>query len=269
MTGRARRLSAHIGYLFNDIALKERPAAARRAGFDAVEHPQPFAVPAVEMAAIIKGEGLTFAQLAAGNGDAAKGEKGIAALPGREAEFRESFLRSIDYAETVGAPYVHPMAGVAPKDADAATVSATYLANLAFAVEACRGRDCSVLVEAISGAAVPGYHIATLSDVLKAADAVAPSEIFVLLDTFHASCNGEDPADFASANVARIGHVHIADHPGRHEPGTGTLQFVPFLATLIAQDYSGAIGFEYIPTAGTEAGLGWMPSWQKQLGQDQ
>ncbi|GGE50531.1 hydroxypyruvate isomerase [Agaricicola taiwanensis] len=264
----SNQLSAHIGYLFSELPLSQRPAAARRSGFTAIEHPAPFAIPAGDMARILRDEGLSFAQIAAAGGDASKGEKGLTALPGREQDFRDSFQRSLDYAEAIGCPLIHPMAGVAAKNADAAAVEDAYRTNLTFAVEACRGRAVSVLVEAISEAAVPGYYMSTLDRVLAAADAVGPDDISILIDTFHARANGADAVAFVERHAGRIGHVHIADHPGRHEPGTGAFDFDAFLTALEAAGYGGAIGFEYIPAAGTEQGLGWLASWVQRFGAD-
>ena len=258
-----RALSAHIGYLFTELALAQRPAAAKRAGFDAVEHPQPFAVPAGEMARILDTEGLHFTQLAAGMGDAARGEKGLASLPGREADFRASLDASLDYAEAIGCPLIHPMAGVPPTDADPMAVGDTYLRNLAYGVERCSGRRVSMLVEAISQAAVPGYYMSRLEQAAEAADLIGG--VSILVDTFHARASGTDAAGFIAAHAARIGHVHIADHPGRHEPGTGAFAFAPFLDALIATNYRGAVGFEYLPVGETVAGLGWLDDWKSRL----
>lgn len=111
-------LSAHIGYLFTELPLEGRIAAARKAGFDAIEHPQPFAIPADRMVAYLKAEGLTFSQMAAATGNASRGEKGLTALPGREADFRQALEQSLDYAEAIGCPFVHPMAEVPAEGLD-------------------------------------------------------------------------------------------------------------------------------------------------------
>jgi hydroxypyruvate isomerase len=259
-------LSAHIGYLFSEYPLADRLALARQAGFTAIEHPQPFAISARDMARLLRDEDLVFSQIAAATGDAARGEKGLTALPGREADFRDALARSLDYAEAIGCPLVHPMAGVPPEGASAASVQGTYRANLAHAVEACRGRAVSVLVEAISEAAVQGYYMSRLEAVLDAADAVAPDEITILVDTFHARANGADAVAFVAQHGSRIGHVHIADHPGRHEPGTGAFDFNAFLTALETAGYTKAIGFEYIPVAGTQPGLGFLAGWCERFG---
>ncbi len=259
-----RRLSAHLGYLFTHLPVDRRVEAAALAGFDAVEHPQPFAVPATEMAASLRAHELRFAQIAAGVGDASKGEKGLAALPGREKDFREGLARSIDYACAVDCPLVHPMAGVPPEGEDADRVRDTYLANLAHTVDIARKAGLRVLVEPISQAAVPGYYACRMEQVMDLCDAAAPGRVLLLLDTFHARATGLDAVDFVHRHAGRLGHVHIADHPGRHEPGTGAFDFAALLTALDERAYDGAIGFEYIPRTDTLAGLGWFaePVWR-------
>lgn len=257
------RLSAHIGYLYGEYPLLDRVDAARRAGFTAVEHPNPLAIPARDLMARLNEHGMRFAQMAAAVGDGARGEKGLAALPGREAEFRDALARSLDYAEEIGCPLVHPMAGVV--DGDAERAAGVYRANLTYAVEQCRGRPMGILVEAISEAAIPGYFLPSLEKALSLADEIAPSEILLLADSFHAAAAGTDLVAFIAAQARRIGHIHIADYPGRHEPGTGDIAFEPILRALMAAGYEGAIGFEYVPSAATDSTLSWMAPWQALL----
>lgn len=253
------RLSAHIGYLYADLPLAERPAAAARDGFTAIEHPEPWAVPAKEMRARLADLGLAFSQVTSGMGDAAKGEKGLAALAGHEAEFRAGFDRALAYAREVGCPFVHPMAGV-PKGGvlDAAE---TYRLNLSFALNRVEGSGVRVLVEAIT---IPGYHMGSLALAADLQDQFH-GRFALLFDTYHAAVLGEDPRRWITRNAGRIGHVHIADHPGRHEPGTGTLAFEPILAALTTAGYTGAIGFEYIPSAATSASAAFLPGWKRLL----
>lgn len=253
------RLSAHIGYLYADLPLADRPVAAARDGFTAIEHPEPWALPAGEMRALIRDLGLTFTQVTSGMGDPAQGEKGLAALPGREADFRRGFDRAADYALGVGAGFVHPMAGLAPvNDADARK---TYAANLDWAAERLRGTGLRLLVEAI---AIPGYHLATLAYASEVQDRFGAAQLF---DTYNAAALGVDPSLWITANAARVGHVHIADHPGRHQPGTGTLDFPRILAALQGAGYAGAIGFEYIPSVATSASAAFLPGWKALLSQ--
>ncbi|CAK7261405.1 MULTISPECIES: hydroxypyruvate isomerase family protein [unclassified Shinella] len=253
------RLSAHIGYLYADLPLAERPAAAAHDGFTAVEHPEPWAVPAKEMRARLADLGLTFSQVTSGMGDAAAGEKGLAALAGREAEFRAGFDRALAYALEVDCPFVHPMAGV-PKGGllDAAE---TYRLNLSWALNRVEGSGVRVLVEAIT---IPGYHMGSLTLAADLQDQFQ-GRFALLFDTYHAAVLGEDPRRWITRNAGRLGHVHIADHPGRHEPGTGTLSFESVLTALTAAGYAGAIGFEYIPSAATSASAAFLPGWKRLL----
>lgn len=246
------RLSAHIGYLYTDLPLPDRLAAAARDGFTAVEHPAPWAIPAPELAMRLAALGLSFSQVSSGMGGA--GEKGLAALPGRVAEFRAGFSRALDHALTLGCPFVHPMAGVGGD-------AATYRANIDWAIRRCEGTPVRVLVEAI---AIPGYHLASLAAACALQDATGGA-IALLFDSFHARILAEDPAAWVRANAARIGHVHIADHPGRHEPGTGSIDFAALLDALTGAGYTGAIGFEYIPSAAPSACAGFLPAWKARL----
>lgn len=251
------RLSAHIGYLYTELPLPERLAAAARDGFTAVEHPEPWAIPATEMRARLADLGLVFAQVTSGMGE--KGGKGLAALPDRRDAFRDGFARALDYAAAVGCPFVHPMAGV--PDGDPAAAQAAYRDNIAWALDLCAGTGVRPLVEAIT---IPGYAMGTLADAGALQDAFG-GKLSLLIDTYHATVLGLDPTDWVAENAGRVGHVHIADHPGRHEPGTGSIDFPRFLAALGAAGYAGAIGFEYVPSVETGASARFLPAWKRLL----
>ena len=253
------RLSAHIGYLYADLPLADRLAAAARDGFTAVEHPEPHELPAPEMRRRLEDLGLTFAQITSGMGDPT--EKGLAALPGREADFREGFARAADYALAVGCPFVHPMAGIPAPGTDPLHVGAIYRQNIAWALEHCGGTGLCLLVEAIT---IPGYAMASLTAAVALQDDFG-ERLSLLFDSYHAAALGLDPADWLAANAARIGHVHIADHPGRHEPGTGRLDFPRLLSVLLRAGYDGAIGFEYLPSGSTRDSARFLPDWKRLL----
>lgn len=208
--------SAHIGYLYKELPLVDRPAAAARDAFTAVEHPEPFDIPACEMRARLDDFRLAFSQISSGMGDASRGSKGLAAIRGREADFREGFKRTLDYAQSVGARFVHPMAGV--PGGSWLDTGETCQANLGWAIGACGTSGVSVLVEAIT---IPGYYLGSLSQAASLHDAF-DGRISLLIDTYHVATLLVDPAEWIGTNIGRIGHVHIADFPGRNEPGTGT-----------------------------------------------
>lgn len=243
--------SAHLGYLFTDLPLEQRFAAARAAGFEAVEHPAPFDIEPTRVRELLEANELHMAQITSGMGDV--GEKGIACLPGRETEFRESYARALDYAEAVGCLFVHPMAGVGGNEA-------TYRANIEAAVRLAEGRNPCVLVEAISETAVPGYHMAHIDDLLALARDLE-GRISVLIDTFHAMADGHTPADAIAAAGRFLGHVHIADFPGRQEPTTGNIDFVSVFNALNDIGFTGSIGFEYLPSRADH--LSWLSEWRE------
>lgn len=252
-----RRFSAHLGYMFTELPLEQRFAAAAQAGFANVEHPAPFALSAARCRQLLEDNGLRMVQISSGSGG--EGRKGLAAVTGQEKTFRDDLMRALDYAEQINCPLVHPMAGIAdPADVD--RHDAVWSENIAFALRATQGRSVSIFVEAISRHAVAGYFLHRLDQYLKltARPDVRPR---VLVDSYHAALNGEDVAGFIRANPARIAHVHIADLPGRHEPGTGRYDFCPLDAALADIGYHGAIGCEYIPAGETGVGLSWRKTW--------
>ncbi|TKV70560.1 hydroxypyruvate isomerase [Rhizobium sp. AU243] len=258
-------LSAHIGYLFGEYPLIDRIAAAAKCGFTAVEHPQPFEVPASQLKRLLEDYGLAFIQHAAAIGSAAKGEKGLACLPGREAEFRDEFDRALEYAVTVGASYIHPMSGVADPMTDRSATADTYRNNIEYAVQKVRGSDVRILLEAISDTAVHGYYLSTLETACAIQDCFGNREISLLLDTYHAAVNGIESWQWAEGNIERIGHMHMADYPGRNEPGSGKVDFHRLLGVLQERSYSGALGFEYVPSGATEETLTYLTEWRSAL----
>jgi hydroxypyruvate isomerase len=250
------KLSAHIGYLFTDLPLEHRFAAAAEAGFQAVEHPAPYSLDAASVARLLHDNGLVFSQFALPMGDPRKGEKGFACLPGRETEFREALDLALDYAQTVGCAAIHSMSGIVAGETPRETLSNIYQKNLSYAAEECEKRGIRLLIEAISSG-VPGYFLNDMRKAIAAIQEIGNNNISLLFDTFHACTTGLDPVAFFSANWRQIGHVHIADYPGRHEPGTGQIDFVGLFAAIKASDYDGFVGCEYVPLNGTAEGLAW------------
>lgn len=251
------KLSAHIGYLFKELPLERRVEAARAAGFDAVEHPQPFEMPAAQMRALIDAAGMSYTQIGV-----ATSERGLACLPDRRQDFRDLLARSLDYAEEVGCRLVHPMAGIKPKDSDPALVWETYFANIRHAMDAAAARAMSVIIEAVSPAGTPGFLIDSAALGFEVVDKLGDRRATLLLDAFHCWAGGEDFAALLEAQIDRVGHIHAAGFPGRHEPDTGDHDFDFLLPLLARKGYAGAIGFEYMPAGETTAGLGWVAGWR-------
>lgn len=259
------RLSAHLGYLFTELPLRERFHAARAHGFAAVEHPAPYSVPAQEMAAWLDEIGLPYTQFGLFSGDAARGEKGLAIFRARQAEFRESVARGLDYAQAIGVTMVHAMAGVLPAAARQADHWDCYIENLAFAADAAARREMRILVEAMSPGAVPDYFIETPDRAAEAIAATGRANISLLFDVFHTVNSGLDLGGEIARHAGLIGHVHIADHPGRHEPGTERIDYLAVCRALAGAGYRGYLGCEYTPRAGTVPGLAWMRDFPRRL----
>jgi hydroxypyruvate isomerase len=256
MTGYA--YSAHIGYLFTDRPMAQRILAATRWGFTAIEHPAPYAVPAAEMAGWLRSAGARYTQLGLRSGDAARGEKGLAIFPQRRDAFRASVAEGLDYAQAVGATMVHAMAGVLPPAQRAQQHWDCYVENLAFAAAQARPRGIRIIVEAMSQAAVPDYFIATPDRAARAIAETGADNLGLLLDVFHTMSAGLDLEQEIARHADLLAHVHIADFPGRHEPGSATLDFDRIEQALRRAGYDGVLGCEYTPAGSTEAGLGWL-----------
>jgi hydroxypyruvate isomerase len=249
--------SAHLGYLFTELPLEERFAAARQAGFSTVEHPSPYALSADHAAALCWEHGLGFAQMALPAGDPSRGEKGIACLPGREEDFEASVRHGLAYARRVGSRYIHVMSGVLPAGLTREDAWLLYISNLRAACQAASEVGIPSLIEPIGKGTIANYLMDHPDLAVRAIEEIGSPNLFMLFDTFHAANSGIDPVAYMRKHHHLIAHVHIADHPGRHEPGTGNIDFAAFFAVLEDVGFAGAIGLEYIPAGATVAGLAW------------
>ncbi|MGA6161543.1 hydroxypyruvate isomerase family protein [Amycolatopsis magusensis] len=241
--------TVNCSILLTELPLLERPAAARSAGFDAVEFWWPFAeaVPAdAEVEAFVKaienaGVRLTGLNLAAG--DMPSGDRGLVSWPGREKELRDNVDVVAGIGERLGcrtfnALYGNRIDGVAPERQDELAV-----ANLVHAAEVVGGIGGRIVVEPVSG--IEAYPLKTAADAVGVIDQVAADNVLLLADFYHLAVNGDDVPAVISAYAGRIGHVQIADAPGRGAPGTGELPLHEWLGALEAAGYAGLVGLEY------------------------
>lgn len=253
------RFAANLSFLFADAPFLERFGRAARAGFRGVEFMFPYAYPAAELAARLKAEGLTQVLFNLPAGDWDGGERGIACLPGREGEFREGVALALDYARTLGCRRLNCLAGLRPEGVPEAEVAATFRENFRYAQARLAPAGITLLTEPINSKVdMPGFWLDTPD---KGLAALAEAGCGGLqYDLYHAQIMAGDLSRFLEHHLPRIGHLQIADNPGRHEPGTGEIAY-PFLFALLERlGYQGWIGCEYKPLAATEAGLGWLPS---------
>ncbi len=260
------RSDATCSTLFTELPLTQRAAAARAAGFDAVEFWWPWertVPPDAEADAFVgsvQDAGVELVSLNFHTGDMAAGERGIVSHPARAAEFRENVAAAVEIAGRTGcrrlnAPYGLRVPGVPAAEQDAVAVE-----NLAIAAQAAEKAGAAVLVEAINSVDIPGFPVDTAGKALEVIGKVGAANVGFLADLYHLAKMGEDVADVLSRHRDSILHVQVADPPGRGAPGTGTLDFEPLLAQLAAQGYTGRVGLEYVPTdpADSATSFGWL-----------
>ncbi|RDK09905.1 2-oxo-tetronate isomerase [Cupriavidus lacunae] len=252
------RFAANLSMMYNEHAFLDRFAAAAADGFQAVEYLFPYEHAAAELRARLDANGLTQALFNAPPGDWAVGERGLAALPGREAEFRGTIERALEYAGVIGNDRIHVMAGLIPADANRAHCRSTYLENLAFAASAAAAQGVTVLIEPINTRDMPGYFLNRQDDGQAVCKEVGAANLKVQFDCYHCQIVEGDIAMKLRRDIAGIGHIQIAGVPERHEPNVGELNYPYLFEVMDTLGYDGWIGCEYRPRAGTSAGLGWL-----------
>ena len=257
------RFAANLSMMFTEVPFLERFAAAEAAGFEAVEYLFPYEHEAEVIRAALDAAGLQQALFNMPPGDFAKGERGIAALPGREAEFRDGLAKALHYAEVIGAQRLHCMAGLIGADDDRAHFSSTYLANLALAAEQAAAAGITILIEPINSRSIPGYFLNYQRDGRRIIERVGASNLKLQLDFFHCQIMEGDLAMHLRELIGVIDHVQVAGVPERHEPDVGEINY-PYLFDLLDEvGYAGWVGCEYIPKGRTEDGLGWFQPYRK------
>lgn len=253
------KFCANLSFLFADAPFPERFGRAAAAGFRGVEYLFPYEWPAADIAGWLRAAGLRQVLFNLPAGDWAAGERGLACLPGREAEFAGGLERALAYAEALDCRNLHCLAGLRPEGACEEEMHATYVANLRLAADRAAALDIRVLIEPINSRVdMPGYWLDTPARAFALLEEIGRPNVAIQFDIYHAQIMAGDLARTIEAGLSRIGHFQAADNPGRHEPGTGEINYLYLFALLDRLGYSGWVGCEYVPQAGTEAGLAWM-----------
>jgi hydroxypyruvate isomerase len=257
------KFAANLTMLFNELPFLERFAAAKAAGFEAVEYlfPYPFEKDALVQA--LKRNGLTqvLHNLPAGNWDA--GERGIACHPDRVEEFRAGVDQAIAYATALGCRQVNCLAGKVPAGVSREQAQATFVANLKYAADKLQAARIKLLIEPINSYDIPGFFLNTTAQALAVLDAVGSDNLYIQYDIYHAQRMEGELAATVQKHLARIAHIQLADNPGRNEPGTGEINYAFLFRHLDAIGYTGWIGCEYKPRTTTSDGLGWIQALTK------
>ena len=251
------KLAANLSMMFNEVPFLDRFDAAAKAGFKGVEFLFPYDFPAIELKRRLDANGLTQALFNMPPGDWANGERGLASLPGRQAEFRDSVKKALDYADILDCKLIHCMAGIPPAGTSPVTAAALFAANLAWAGEQAKAAGRRLALEPINHRDMPGFHLNTVEQGAAVVDAIGIDRVGLQFDIYHCQVTQGDVTKRMEALIARIVHMQIADVPARHEPGTGELGWEFIFRRIDALGYTGWVGCEYRPAGDTVAGLAW------------
>jgi hydroxypyruvate isomerase len=244
--------------LFNELDFLDRFEAAAKAGFHGVEYLFPYAYLKEELAETLSRNGLVQVLHNLPAGDWAKGERGIAVLPDRVGEFQESVGKAIEYAKALGCTQLNCLVGLRPAGVPDHKLEETLVSNLRFAAEQLQTAGIRLLVEAINTRDMPGFYLCGTQQTADILAATGSDNIYLQYDIYHMQRMEGELAATLEKHLPRIAHIQLADNPGRHEPGTGEINYPFLFSHLDRLGYDGWIGCEYKPLTTTTEGLGWV-----------
>ncbi len=258
------KFSINLSLLLSEMPLQQRFAAASALGFEGVEIQFPYDHPANELADLADAAGVEIVlhNLPAGNLSA--GDVGIAAIAGREDEFARGVELAREYNEILGTKRVNVLAGKIPPDVDRKTAMAVLEKNVALAVDAFSGTDVTILLEPVNGVDHPNFLLQKTEDAVELIDRVAVENVMVQMDLYHRQIMQGNLVQALQQFLPVIGHIQFADVPGRHEPGTGEINFDTIFRILDKLGYDGWVGAEYKPSQNTAESLTWFETWRRQ-----
>jgi len=263
------RFAANLSMLFTEVPMLDRFERAARAGFSSVEIQFPYEAPAATVRDRLVSNRLKMVLHNLPGGDWAAGDRGIACNPARQDEFRAGVAKGIEYATTLGVPQLNCLAGKPGEGVPDDVTRATFVGNVRYAAAELKKAGLKLLLEPINNYDVPGFwlnHTAKAISVLdEAATDGKTDNAFVQYDVYHAQRYEGELAATLSKYLSRIGHIQVADNPGRNEPGTGEINYGFLFQHLDRIGYTGWIGAEYKPAGQTEAGLGWLEQARRQI----
>ena len=250
------KFAANLSMLYSELDFLDRFEAAARDGFKAVEYLFPYAFESRDIAARLEANGLQQVLFNAPPGDWDGGERGLACLPGREAEFRSCMARALDYAGALNCPRIHVMAGLLPAGGEREALFSNYVANLRWAALEAAKQGVEVLIEPINTRDIPRFFLNRQDHAHEVVAAVGAANLKVQMDLYHCQVVEGDLAMKLRQYLPTgdVGHIQIAGVPERHEPDRGELNYPYLFSVLDELGYAGWIGCEYRPRAGTQAG---------------
>jgi len=250
--------AANLTFLWTELPFLERFDAAAGAGFSRVEYMFPYEHPAPEVRARLDAAGVEQVLFNLPAGDWAAGDRGLAGDPGRVDEFRVGVEQALDYADALDAEQLNCLVGLRLDGVDPAVQWATMVDNVRHAARRLQASGRRLLLEPVNTFDVPGFLLPTTDDALRLMAWAGEPNVRLQFDAYHVQRMEGDPATRLAPLLEHVAHVQIADNPGRHQPGTGEIDFAALFARLDDEGYEGAVGLEYIPTPDTASSLGWL-----------
>jgi len=252
------QFAANLTMLFNESPFMDRFEKAAKSGFHAVEFLFPYAFSAQEIKQKLEQNKLQLVlhNLPAGDWDA--GERGIACLPDRVAEFQSGVTKAIEYAKELGVKQLNCLAGKIPAGIDTELLRKTFVSNLRYASSELKKANIKLLIEPINTFDIPGFYLSKTQQAIAILEEVGSDNLFIQYDIYHAQRMEGELCKTLENNLSKIAHIQLADNPGRNEPGTGEINYTHLFQFIDRIGYKGWIGCEYKPATNTEAGLGWI-----------
>ena len=253
------RFAANLSFLYGENIFPDRFAAAARDGFTAVEYLFPYEYPAQQVSSWLQTHGLSQVLFNAPPGNWSAGDRGIASLPGREAEFRAAIETALAYAQKLNCPRVHVMAGLQPNGVERAAMRSTFVTNLTWAVQQAVPVGVELLIEPINTRDMPGYFLNRQDEAHAIVDEIGSPSLKVQMDLYHCQIvEGDVSMKLRKYLGKTVGHLQVASVPDRNEPDQGELDYDYLFGVIEELGYEGWIGCEYRPKAGTSEGLRWL-----------
>ncbi|HZP92965.1 MAG TPA: 2-oxo-tetronate isomerase [Burkholderiales bacterium] len=251
------KLNANLSMMFTEVPFLERFGAAARAGFKGAEFLFPYEFPAAQIREQLDRHKLEMVLFNMPPGDWNAGDRGLACDPARTGQFQDGVGKALEYAQALGCRRLHCMAGLKPRGVSEEKMRDAYIANLRFAGQALAGHGITLLIEAINTRDIPGFYLNYSAQAFDLMHYANVPNLRFQYDIYHMQIMEGDLAPMIERNLDRIAHMQLADTPGRHEPGSGEINYGFLLEFIDRIGYKGWIGCEYRPAGRTEDGLAW------------
>jgi len=252
---------ANLSFLFTEKPFMERFEAAKRAGFSKIEFMFPYDYSLEEIKVKLKNFDLELVLFNLPAGDWGNGERGIALDPKRKDEFRLGVGKAIDAAQMLGVTQVNCLVGKINSETEESELWPTLVENITYAAGQLQQQGIRLMIEPLNHYDIPGFYLNTTEQVLRLIEEVGHPNVYLQWDIYHASREDEDLFKILKSSISRIGHIQIADQPGRHQPGTGNIDFQALFTELNKAGYSEEIALEYVPDPDTETSLEWLENY--------